>query len=97
MKKKNAPKNARRADGVLSPEELAKAIEEYKARRAQRLAAKADEDPTEGTDPVVSAKPTNAPAAAQDDDDTVVAPLSGASDRRREGGGRQGQPRPPRC
>ena len=74
MKKKNAPKNARRADGVLSPEELAKAIEEYKARRAQRLAAKTDEDPTEGTDPVVSAKPTNAPAAAQDDDDTVVAP-----------------------
>ena len=43
MKKKNAPKNARRADGVLSPEELAKAIEEYKARRAQRLAAKTDE------------------------------------------------------
>jgi hypothetical protein len=74
MKKKNAPKNARRADGVLSPEELAKAIEEYKARRAQRLAAKTDEDPTEGTDPVASAKPTNAPAAAQDDDDTVVAP-----------------------
>ena len=63
MKKKNAPKNARRADGVLSPEELAKAIKEYKARRAQRLAAKTDEDPTEGTDPVVSAKPTNAPCA----------------------------------
>lgn len=36
------PKNASRGDGVLSPEELAKAIEEYKARRASRLAEKAD-------------------------------------------------------
>lgn len=73
MKKKTTPKNARRADGVLTPEELAKAIEEYKARRAQRTAPKADEDPTAGTEPVVSAKPTNAPTA-QADDDTVVAP-----------------------
>ena len=40
-------KNTRHADGVLSQEELAKAIEEYKARRAQRMAAKADEDENE--------------------------------------------------
>lgn len=37
-------KKATHGDGVLSPEELAKAIEEYKARRDQRLAAKADTD-----------------------------------------------------
>lgn len=72
MKKKTTPKNARRADGVLTPEELAKAIEEYKARRAQRMTPKADEEPT-AEEPVVSAKPANVPAA-QDDDDTVVAP-----------------------
>jgi hypothetical protein len=39
--KKN-PKKARRADGVLSPEELQKAIEEYKAKRAK---TDADEEP----------------------------------------------------
>lgn len=45
------PKKTTHGDGVLSPEELAKAIEEYKARRDQRLAAKADteEKPAEET------------------------------------------------
>ena len=44
-------KKASRGDSVLSPEELAKAIEEYKARRAARLADKADneEKPAEET------------------------------------------------
>ncbi len=42
-KNKNT-KKTRRADGVLSPEELKKAIEAYKAKRAARVAAKADED-----------------------------------------------------
>ena len=49
-------KGARRADGVMSPEELAKAIEAYKNRRAQRMAAKADE---EG-----DVKPADVPASA---------------------------------
>lgn len=53
-------KKTRRNDGVLSPEELAKAIEEYKARRAKETAPAADGDaPT--TDPVVSAEPETAP------------------------------------
>lgn len=38
------PKLATRGDGVLSPEELTKAIEQYRARRNQRLAEKADTD-----------------------------------------------------
>lgn len=44
---KKTKKTARRADGVLSQEELAKAIEEYKARRASRAAAKTDEEAVE--------------------------------------------------
>ena len=72
-------KGARRADGVMSPEELAKAIEAYKNRRAQRMAAKADE---EG-----DVKPADVPASASaaevkpasDGDDTVIA-ASGKED-----------------
>lgn len=37
-------KKTRRSDGALSPEEFAKAVEAYKARRAQRASAKADEE-----------------------------------------------------
>lgn len=56
--------SARRADGVLSPEELEKAIEEYKARRAAR---KADEDePVE--DKVVSTEPGAGEPAKADTD-----------------------------
>lgn len=44
------PKKARRADGVLSPEELQKAIEEYKAKRAK---TDADEEPKKD-EPVVA-------------------------------------------
>lgn len=70
--KKKTPKNARRADGVLSPEELQKAIEEYKARRAQRMAEKTDDDQPEGEVKPVEAEAT--PATSEDDDDVVVAP-----------------------
>lgn len=38
------PNPTARGDGVLSPEELAKAIEEFKARRSQRLAEKGPEE-----------------------------------------------------
>ena len=52
-----APAKAHRTDGTLTPEEFAKAVEEYKARRAERIAAKADSEakPTDepATDPVV--------------------------------------------
>lgn len=51
---KKTPKNAKRADGLLSPEELKKAVEEYKARRA------AAEKATDGDEPV---KETPAPEA----------------------------------
>lgn len=63
-------KGARRADGVMSPEELAKAIEAYKARRAQRMAAKGDEgDPTDK--PPAATAPSTDPTA-KDGDDTVI-------------------------
>ena len=67
----SAMRKGRRNDGVLSPEELTQAIEEYKARRAQRLAAKADEegDPSNPAAAVDPAEP-----AAQDGEDPVVAP-----------------------
>lgn len=71
QKNKATPAKGRRNDGVLSPEELAKAIEEYKARRAQRLAAKADEDGA-AANPAAVTEP--AEPAAKDGDDPVVAP-----------------------
>lgn len=63
-------KGARRNDGVMSPEELAKAIEAYKARRAQRMAAKSDEGTPEGVAPAVE-DPKAAPPA-RDGDDPVI-------------------------
>ncbi len=60
MSKNTNPKakaNAHRNDGALSPENFAKAIEDYKARRAERIAAKVDSEvkPAEepATEPVV--------------------------------------------
>lgn len=66
-------KRARRADGVMSPEELNKAIETYKKRRAMRLAAKCDEDEdtTPDTAPAASSDPSA--ATASDGDDPVIA------------------------
>lgn len=52
---KKSAKKTRRADGVLSPEALKNAIEAYKAKRAARIAAKADEEAA--TEEVVSTKP----------------------------------------
>ncbi len=62
MAKKKLTKKTARRDGVLSPEELAKAIEQYKARRAERMAA-ADEEELE----------KNAAAAATDEGEETVA------------------------
>lgn len=61
-----------RADGAMSPEELNKAIQEYKARRAQRAAAAMDPTSSEDGDdvpPVASATPpaTNPNQAAKKD------------------------------
>lgn len=46
VKKPIKKKPVHRNDGILSPEELKKAVAEYKARRAERLSAKADEEDT---------------------------------------------------
>ena len=62
--KKNPTKKATRSDGVLSPDELKQAIEEYKARRA---AEAEKQDAEEATEPVVEAaaeEETPAPEAA---------------------------------
>ena len=55
---KTTKKNTRRADGVLTPEELAKAIEEYKARRAAEADDAKTDDGDAETKPVVSPDPT---------------------------------------
>lgn len=62
-----------RADGVLSPDDLKKAIEEYKARRAQRQAA-AQGDNAGAAPAPAAAVPTPAEEPAKDTDDTVIAP-----------------------
>lgn len=72
-------KKARRADGVMSPEDLAQAIAAYKTRRAERLAAKAQADQEDDTVPVADTKPTEGAAPAADGDDTIIA-TSGKED-----------------
>lgn len=72
-------KKARRADGVMSPEDLAQAIAAYKTRRAERLAAKAQADQEDDTAPVADTKPTEGAAPAADGDDTIIA-TSGKED-----------------
>lgn len=47
------PKKTVRADGILSPEELEKAIAEYKARRAEENADAENEKPVASTEPEV--------------------------------------------
>ena len=62
-------RKAKRSDGVLSPEELKKAIAEYKARRAK----KTDEEE------VAPVKTKKAPVIADaDDDDKIIAPAAQA-------------------
>lgn len=73
-------KKARRADGVMSPEDLAQAIAAYKARRAERLAAKAQADQEDDTVPVADLKPAEGAAAVADGDDDTVIAASGQAD-----------------
>lgn len=89
---KKTPKNARRADGVLSPEELQKAIEEYKARRAAKQATVTDDDDvamkehkTEMEPAVPSADSESVVSAPTQEDKTIeeqVAAIKGNKDRR---------------
>lgn len=65
VKSMKNPKKASHGDGVLSPEELTKAIEEYKARRTARMAAKADTEDKPTEEPV-------APPVAADEEEPVV-------------------------
>ena len=73
-------KKARRADGVMSPEDLAQAIAAYKARRAERLAAKAQADQEGDTVPVADPKHAEGVAAVADGDDDTVIAASGQAD-----------------
>lgn len=90
---KKSPKNAR-ADGVLTPEELQKAIEEYKARRAAKPAATTDGDEPvkEGTlvtEPATPAADGESTAPAGQENPTVedqVAEIKANRDRRDEEG-----------
>ena len=79
MSANHKTKKARRADGVMSPEDLAQAIAAYKTRRAERLAAKAQADQEGDTVPVADTKPTEGAAPAADGDDTIIA-TSGKED-----------------
>lgn len=57
------------SDGVLTPEELAKAIEEYRARRAQTATATDEDDPISGVKKPEAEK--EVPAVAKDGEDPV--------------------------
>ena len=59
----------RRADGILTPDELKNAVAAYKARREERLAAKADEDDTPAVEETVA---TVLNAAENGVEETVV-------------------------
>lgn len=76
---KTSGKTTRRADGILTPEELAKAIEEYKARSAARIASKVDED-----EEVVSTEPPMIGGQVEEDDEeekeTIIAPSGSVPD-----------------
>lgn len=90
---KKSPKNAR-ADGVLTPEELQKAIEEYKARRAAKPAATTDGDEpvkegTPATEPTAPTTDGEGTAPAAQENPTVedqVAEIKANRDRRDEEG-----------
>lgn len=84
--RKKSQKRNRRADGILSPEELAKSIAEYKARRARRLAEKIDEDDTVNTTPAtkntaaVSPKQAAPATPVTDEEDKPVVTPAGQDD-----------------
>lgn len=62
-------KKTRRSDGVLSPEELTKAIEQYKALRAKKDCKRDEEDPTASDKKVVSTPPPMMGTETKDADD----------------------------
>ena len=67
-------KKTSRGDGVLSPEDLAKAIEEYKARRAARLAEKADNEEVPAEETATEVATDNAEVAeATAEEETATA------------------------
>ena len=77
-----------RADGAMSPEELNKAIEEYKARRAQRSGASASQDVDDPAgapaapagkkpNPFAAKKNPDVPKAADGEDEPVALLLPG--------------------
>lgn len=67
-------KKTSRGDGVLSPEDLAKAIEEYKARRAARLAEKADNEEVTAEETATEVATDNAEVAeATAEEETATA------------------------
>ena len=70
MSKKKIVKSGTRADGVLSPEELQKAIADYKKRRAERLEGQKDDDMAPPADDTTDTKKTA--EADGDDDDTAA-------------------------
>lgn len=86
MKKKTTARKAsgnraRRADGLLSPEELEQAVAEYKARRALRTSQKDEDEPVESAPvPAIGGKPvTKAQEEVAEDDDeeegnTIIGP-----------------------
>lgn len=85
---KKTPKSTKRADGILSPEELKKAVEEYKARRAAaEQAADGDEpvkdQPTPEANPVMDG---DEPTTEEPTVEEQVAALKENKDRRDEEG-----------
>lgn len=73
MSKKKIVKSGTRADGVLSPEELQKAIADYKKRRSERLEGQKDDDMAPPADDTTDTKKT-AEADGDDDDTTAEGP-----------------------
>ena len=69
----NMTRKTERSDGVLSPEELKKAIEEYKARHPQP-----EKQDNEAPVPAEEDKGVPVPAKAQADEDPVIAPSGSA-------------------
>lgn len=70
----NTPKNTKRADSVLSPEELAKAIEQYKAQKAANAATAGDGEGQGGmVPPVKTAEPAGGAAPVKDGEEAKPA------------------------
>ena len=67
---KKTKKFGTRADGVLSPEELQKAIADYKKRRAERIESQKDDDMA----PPADDDTTKTKETDTDEDDTAIAP-----------------------